>query len=130
MPYHGANTAVLEETAHPRLLPEQRQESPSETLAQNAAPQASGADLAARARDFYGDYASLFLRGIGNVEVFVERYAISELGELLVTFRHPIDGSLRIDGLDRTRNIREAPEANADNVIDHADGSFTIACEQ
>jgi hypothetical protein len=56
-------------------------------------------DLVTRARELFGDYATLYVRGLGHVDVFVERYAEGERGELIVFFFHPITKILRSDGV-------------------------------
>lgn len=56
-------------------------------------------NLAARARELFGNFASLYVRGIGEVEVFVERYATTEHGELIAFFHHPKTKMLQFDGV-------------------------------
>lgn len=63
----------------------------------NSLPPAS--NFAAQARKVFGDYATLHVRGIGEVEVFVERYATTEHGELIAFFHHPKTKMLQFDGL-------------------------------
>jgi len=55
--------------------------------------------LAAQARAIFGDYAMFHLRGIGDVQVYVERYAKGERGELIAFFHHPKTKILQFDGL-------------------------------
>jgi hypothetical protein len=56
-------------------------------------------NLAARARALFGNFASLYVRGVGDVEVYVERYATTERGELIAFFRHPKTKMLQFDGV-------------------------------
>lgn len=56
-------------------------------------------NLAARARELFGNFANLHIRGVGNVEVYVERYAMGERGELIVFFHHPKTKILQFDGV-------------------------------
>ena len=63
----------------------------------NSLPPAS--NFAARARELFGNFATLHIRGVGHLDVPVEQYAIGERDELLVLFRHPITHALHVDGI-------------------------------
>jgi hypothetical protein len=86
---------------------------------------------ATKARAVFGDYATLHVRGVGDVQVYIEQYAIAERGELIIVFRHPMTGTLQVEGISpgSASNMSAAnigSHSCGDGVIDHGDGSFTV----